>query len=90
MICAPCSRVLMSWSEGDWGRENYYVAKFGDRFDRAAEETRAAIDAVEGSELADHNREFVGTHPSSARAISPAFKDWRPNQFTSRGAASGT
>ena len=76
-------------SEGDWGRENYYVAKFGDRFfDRAAEETRAAIDAVEGSELADHNREFVElTH--QARGHLPAFKDWRPNQFTSRGVAPG-
>ena len=75
--------------EGDWGRENYYVAKFGDRFfDRAAEETRAAIDAVEGSELADHNREFV-EHTHQARGHLPAFKDWRPNQFTSRGVASG-
>ena len=76
-------------SEGDWGRENYYVAKFGDRFfDRAAEETRAGIDAIEHSELVDHNREFIElTH--QARGHLPAFKDWQPNQFASRGLASG-
>ena len=74
------------FTSADWGAQTYYLQKFGSNcFDRAAEETRNAIekfkaDAINVTEDAKKYAEFI----EQKRGNLPGFKNWQPSQFVSR------
>jgi hypothetical protein len=74
------------FKSADWGAQTYYLQKFGSNFfDRAAEETRNAIESFKAKEInvtedAKKYAEFVEIQ----RGALPGFKNWKPNQFQSR------
>jgi hypothetical protein len=76
--------------EADWGREMYYLKKYGSRFfDRAAEETRAALEsAAQDPDLTADGRQYLEM-TRIARGHLPGFNDWRPNQYKPRALADG-
>jgi hypothetical protein len=69
----------------DWGREMYYLRKYGaDFFGRAGEETRAGIEAMfKEPDLDESQRQFLELSKST-RAHLPTFQDWQPGQYASR------
>lgn len=79
-----------AFRETDWGRQMYYLKKYGSRFfDRGAEETRAALEtAAEDPDLTEDGRQFLEI-TRMARAHLPGFNDWRPNQYEPRALADG-
>lgn len=74
-----------AFKEADWGREMYYLEKYGDRFfERAAEETRAALEQASlDPELTTEGQQFLEM-TRLARDHLPNFKEWKPNQYVSR------
>ena len=74
------------FQSSDWGAQNYYLQKFGSNFfDRAAEETRNAIEkfkveAPDATADAKNYAEFI----ELKRGELPGFKNWKPLQFYSR------
>jgi hypothetical protein len=73
------------FKEADWGREMYYLRKYGDDFfARAGEETRAALErAAQDPSLDEEQRKFLEI-TRLLRVNAPGFQDWRPDQYTSR------
>lgn len=68
----------------DWGREFYYLQKYGSEFfDRAAEETREAVERLSLEQLEKDQQEFLD-HTKLKRANLSAFSDWKPDQYISR------
>ena len=94
LIKATDVRDLISGSrafrETDWGRQMYYLKKYGSRFfDRGAEETRAALEtAAQDPDLPEDGRRFLEM-TRLARAHLPGFNDWTPNRYDSRALADG-
>jgi len=76
--------------EADWGRETYYLRKYGgDFFARAGEQTRAALEeAARDPSLAEDQRQFLN-FTRRLRENAPGFQDWRPDQYGSRPLADG-
>ena len=74
-----------AFQEADWGREIFYLKKYGDKFfDRAAEETRAALElAALDPQLTEESRQFLEM-TRIARGHLAGFNNWEPNQFESR------
>lgn len=89
LIAATDVRDLIAGSRAfrdtDWGREMYYLRKYGSQFfDRGAEETRAALEtAAQDPNLTEEGRRFLEM-TRIARAHLPGFNDWKPNQYVSR------
>jgi len=66
----------------DWGAQRYYLKKFGSQFfDRAAEETRNAVEMAREAEGGDND--FL-KFTEFRRGKLPFYKNWQPHQFQSR------
>ena len=76
--------------ETDWGRQTYYLTKYGSRFfDRAAEETREAVEqGASDPNLTEDSRQFFEV-TRLARSHLPGFNDWTANRYQPRAMADG-
>ena len=74
----------------DWGREWYYLNKYGlDFFARAAEETREVYESeISRPEITDEQRQFLEFSVTRARRL-PAFSEWKPGSFQGRAFQTG-
>ena len=74
-----------AFKDADWGRELYYLRKYGSEFfNRAAEETRAALEqGAQDSTLTEGGSQFLEM-TRLLRGHLPAFNDWSPNPYESR------
>lgn len=75
----------------DWGAQRYYLEKYGSRFfDRAAEETRNALEVVRANDgiRGQASNDFVKM-TEIHRGNLEGFRDWKPNQYSPRAIAAG-
>lgn len=79
-----------AFRQADWGRELYYLNKYGSEFfDRGAEESRDALEkSAADPDLSEEGRKFLDM-TRNARSHLPAFSSWKPNQYVSRGLEDG-
>ncbi len=69
----------------DWGRQSYYLQKYGsDFFSRAAEETRSAVEeAKKDTHLTKDSKDFL-KYTEIARGELDGYANWQPDQYESR------
>jgi hypothetical protein len=76
--------------QADWGREQYYLAKYGPEFlQRAAEEEREAYERVKRMPNLDAEVTQVLEHSWARHKANPAFANWKPEQYRSRALQGG-
>jgi hypothetical protein len=89
LISSAAVRDLVSnsnaFQDADWGREIYYLKKYGDQFfSRGAEETRFALElALQDPDLSEDGRQYLEM-TRLARGHLSGFNDWKPNQYVAR------
>jgi hypothetical protein len=90
-LLKACIEHSAAIQEADWGRENYLLAKYGNRlFDRAGEELREAYERM--------RREQSAGDAQAAESLDlmyrmyqqvPTFAAWEPGRYVSRGLQAG-
>lgn len=79
-----CFLLSDHFSNADWGREFYYLQKYGSEFfDRAAEETRETVERLSIEREENTLSEFLDW-TKAKRANLSAFNNWKPDQYLSR------
>ena len=83
-VCELISSA-QAFQVADWGRDMYYLKKYGsDFFGRAAEETREALENIkQDPDLVPESREFLKM-TEVRRSRLPDFAGWKPNQYESK------
>ena len=75
--------------EADWGREQYYLQKYGNAlFDRAGEEIREAYEGllVDPDHQSEESNQFLRMMYAQHEHI-PSFMNWKPGRYQSRALA---